>query len=238
MPVFMGKDARKATQSAIATTYTLTVKNENSQFQQFALYQTIPEVVGPNVNATSLAWMVGGAAPGTPSSPSVSTFSWEMNYAAIVGYLQNLSTPGDNQSFLTSSSASVGINSSNSLGVTYDGTFPTGAPAFPSNPTSGTAGEIIVISDTTIPTAAVQASEQVALNVGIAIGGNSALSVQLEPNLTYQFTPNPTYYILSGTYVQGQVINMSQTTAAYKVVFDGVTNLTIIFNDENQFAPA
>jgi hypothetical protein len=92
-----------------------------------------------------------------------------------------------------------------------------------------------VQSDTTIPTAIVQASQSVSVNVGIAMNAKPTIAVQALPNLLYQFTPKPTYYIIAGSYVQGQVIDTATSSNAYQVVFQGVTDRTVVFTEQNQF---
>ncbi|SDT91604.1 hypothetical protein [Stappia sp. ES.058] len=221
-----------------AQAYSLTVLNENSQLQQFAMFQTIPNIVGPSSDPLSLAWMLGTAAPGSPSNPSQSSFSWQIDYSANTGYVQDIGTTTDPRRFTTASNIGVAIDSDNMLDVTYLGTFPNGAPAFPSNPSSGTTGEIQVQADGKIPTHAETQSQNMTINVGIGMNNKPTVVVELLPNLLYQFTPKPTYYIISGSFVEGQVIDTAISSAAYKVVFDGVTTKTLKFTANNQFEPA
>lgn len=236
MTILMGKSLIEAREKVLAgQPYTLTVLNQNSKFQQFALFQTIPDIVGPSVNPVSLAWMLGGAAPGSISNPSQSQFYWEINYQANTGYIQDQGTVTNPRRFATATNANVMINTQNALGVTYLGTFPYGAPAFPSNPTDGKAGLISVQSDDKIPTALQQQSQALSVNVGIAMNNRPTVAVQLLPNLLYQFTPKPTYYILAGSFVQGQVIDTATSSAAFEVKYQGVTDRTIVFTEQNQF---
>lgn len=221
---------------AAAQRYTLTVRNENSQFQQFALYQTLPNIVGASTDPISLAWALGGAAGGTPSKPSLSQFIWQIDYSANAGYIRDIGTTTDPRTFLTSSQASVQVDSQNALDVTYQGPFPNGAPAFPNAPKNAVKGVIQIQSDDLIPTSVKQASQSLSLNVGIAMNGKPTVAVQLLPNLLYQFTPKPRYYILAGSFVQGQVIDTATSTQAFEVAFEGVTDRTVVFNENNQFS--
>ncbi|BCH60083.1 hypothetical protein GOZ78_11045 [Agrobacterium vitis] len=239
MTIWMGRNAIESQAKVEAgQPYSLKILNENTKFQQFALYQTIPKVIGSSFDPISLAWMVGGAAGGAPDNPSQSQFSWTIDYAATAGYIQDLGTTTQPRSFQTASQVGVLINSANTVGVTYQGQFPYGAPGFPNEPVNGTQGVIVIKSDNSFPTVAVQRSEKVSVNVGLAMAGKSAIAVQLEPNLTYQFTPKPTYYIIAGSFVQGQVIDTAISSAAYEVKFQGVTNMTVRFTQQNQFEPA
>ncbi len=102
MTIYMGQNAIKAfSAKASGQPYSLTVLNENSKWQQFALFQTIPQVIGPSVDPLSLAWMVGGAAAGSPDQPSTSSFNWTIDYSLTVGYIQQLGSQGSPRSFQT-----------------------------------------------------------------------------------------------------------------------------------------
>lgn len=239
MTVFMGNaliDSRDELLGGQA--YTLTVLNENSKFQQFALFQTIPDVIGPSTNPVSLAWMLGSAAAGSTKNPSRSQFYWQINYSVTAGYIQELGSTLDPRRFTTSTNTDVMIEKQNTVAVTYQGTFPNGAPAFPTNPTNGKGGLIITQSDDKIPTALQQGSVRMSLNVGIAMNNKPTIAVQLEPNLTYQFTPKPKYYILAGAFVEGQVIDTATSSQAYEVQYLGVTDMQVRFTNENQFVAA
>lgn len=236
MKMLMGSPRVSAKLEADAgQAYSLTVLNENSKFQQFAMFQTIPNIIGPSTNPLSLAWMIGATAPGKPGNPSQSQFQWQINYSATTGYIQELGTTLDPRRFSTASNVDVQINSQNSLAATYLGSFPNGAPAFPADPTDGTKGLILVQADGTIPTTAQQSSVKLSVNVGIAMDGKPTVAVQLLPNLLYQFTPKPTYFILAGSFVAGQVIDTATSSGAYEVKYQGVTDQTIIFTEQNQF---
>jgi rhizosphere induced protein len=239
MTILMGKSLVAVAESAAASQqYTLTVLNQNSRFQQFALFQTIPDIIGPSTNPISLAWMIGSAAPGSITNPSRSKFVWFIDYSATTGYIQELGTTLRPRTFNTATDAAVMVDGPNTLDATYVGTFPNGAPYFPTDPKVGPKGLIIVKSDATIPTAVQQASLQTSINVGIAMNGRPTVAVQLLPNLTYQFTPRPSYFILAGSYVQGQVIDTATSTQAYPVVYSGVTDSTVVFTEWNQFQPS
>jgi hypothetical protein len=241
MTIFIGQESIKAFKLAGALAgqpYSLTVLNENAKWQQFALFQTIPQIIGPSIDPTSLAWMVGGAAAGSPDNPSQSAFNWTIDYSVTVGYIQQQGSTTSPRSFQTASSVGVMIDTQNTVPVTYQGPFPYGAPGFPAGPTDGVKGLIVAKADNNIPTVAVQASKSVYLNVGIAMAGKPTVAVQLEPNITYQFTPKPRYYILAGSFLQGQVIDTATSSAAYELVFAGVTDMSVRFTQQNQFVAA
>jgi hypothetical protein len=239
MTLLMGQALISAQLAApMGQPYSLTVLNENAKFQQFALFQTIPDIIGPSIDPVSLAWMIGGAASGSPDNPSTSQFKWTIDYAVTAGYIQNLGTTLNPRSFQTASKVDVLINDHNAVNVTYQGPFPNGAPGFPTNPTSGTPGLILAQADNTIPSTVQQASLQMSVNVGIAMAGRAAVAVQLEPNLLYQFTPKPKYYIIAGSFIQGQVIDTAISSSAFEVAFAGVTDIQVRFTQQNQFVEA
>jgi len=239
MPFWMGTNAPALMDvRAAAQPYDLTVLNENSKFQQFAVYQTIPNIVGASTNPLSLAWMLGAAASGKPSNPSKSRFDWTIDYTAYTGYVQDIGSTTDPRRFTTSSNLSVMIEQQNKLDVTYQGSFPYGVPAFPTDPTNGKSGLVQVQADGEIPTHAETRSRNMTINVGIGMNNKPTVVVELLPNILYQFTPKPTYYIIAGSFVEGQVIDTATSTAAYEVRYDGVTSRTIRFTEENQFQPA
>lgn len=239
MTIWMGKTLIEGQDKlALGQPYSLTILNENAKFQQFALFQTIPTIIGPSFDPVSLAWMIGGAASGSPENPSQSQFRWTIDYSVTAGYIQELGTTLSPRSFNTASSVNVLIQNNNCVAVTYQGSFPNGAPAFPTNPTTDKPGLIVAVSDGKLPTVAQQASVKMSVNVGIAMAGKPAVAVQLEPNLTYQFTPKPRYYVLAGSFIQGQVIDTAISSAAYEVVFSGVTDAVVRFTQQNQFTQA
>ncbi len=236
MTVLMGRRlALTMDQAEAGQPYSLKVLNENSGFQQFALFQTIPGIVGPSTDPVSLAWMIGNAAAGSPDNPSQSNFSWQITYSAVTGYIQEVGTPTNPRQFSTASNSGVQVDSYNQLAVTYSGSFPNGAPSFPTDPISGTKGVIVVKADGLIPTATQQGSEQMTINIGIAMNNKPTVAVQLVPNLTYTFTPKPTYYIIAGAFVEGAVIDTATSTDAFEIKFQGVTKRTVRFTDQNQF---
>lgn len=215
--------------------YALTVLNQNASFQQLALFQTIPDIAGPSTDPLWLAWMVGGAAPGSVHNPSRATFVWETTYHVAVGYIQDLGSWGNPRSFMPAATAEVMVDSRNALKAAYLGSFPRGAPTFPDQPTDGTAGLISVQSDSSIPSSMEQKKAGFGLYAGMTMSGRPTAMAQLEPNRLYQFTPRPSYYISAGSFRQGQVIDKEVWAAAFEVQFSGVTDRTIIFTQAGAF---
>lgn len=220
--------------------YTLTVRNMNSKLQQFALFQTIPNIPGPSKSPLSLAWMLGTAAGSRDSkNNSYAEFFWQIDYAVTTGYVHELGSTLNPRRFSAASDIAANVDTQNRLEITYMGSFPNGVPAFPKAPEKGESGLITVGADDTIPTAVQQSSVETSLNVGISMDGKPTVVMQLLPNETYRFTPHPTYYIISGAFIQGQVIDTAISTSAFQVEYrEGVTNRTVIFTEKNQFEDA
>jgi rhizosphere induced protein len=224
-----------ATPPALATGYSLNINNQNSLLQTFVLYQTLPVTSSPSLDPIPLAWLVGSAAPGTASNPSQSTFSWEIDYAVATGYLQQEGTQSNPRKFQTVKMQPVSVNSQNTVAVTYNGLFPNGAPTFNGNPGSGTQGVIQASADDLIPSNAQALSEEMNFALGIAMNKKPAVTVQLLPNVVYEFTPHPSYFIMAAKYQPGEVIDVEENTIPYEVVFDGVTTKTLNFTEQNTF---
>jgi len=75
----------------MSTQYTLTVTNNSSAFEQFAIYQSAPNL--GNANDLSLAWLVDSADPGAalsfdwsiPSGPDTNQFASHPQYWVASG---------------------------------------------------------------------------------------------------------------------------------------------------------
>ena len=226
------------TPAALGTQYSLSVNNQNSLMQTFVLFQKMPVTSKPSTDPISLAWIVGSAAGGSASNPSKSKFTWFIDYSINAGYLQEEGTLDSPRKFQTTTQIPVKVDDTNLVSVSYDGTFPNGAPYFNGAPGNTTSGIIAANSDDKVPTNAAASSIQMDLALGIAMNRKPAVSVQLLPNIDYTFTPHPEYYIMAAKYSEGDVIDVEETTHAYQVVFDGVTDLTLNFTEENLFQPA
>ena len=64
---------------------------------------------------------------------------------------------------------------------------------------------------------------------------------QAEPNVTYTITPNPTYYIGTGSFKQGTIVDVSTIGAVSKIDFQKapspiMTVATIILNSEGKYS--
>ncbi|TDQ66557.1 hypothetical protein ATL17_0555 [Maritalea mobilis] len=224
--------------TSLGTQYTLNVNNQNSLLQTFVLFQKMPVTSKPSTDPISLAWIVGSAAGGSASNPSKSRFTWFIDYSINAGYLQQEGSSASPRKFQTATQIPVKVDDTNLVNVSYDGTFPNGAPYFDGVPGNTTSGIIAANSDDKIPTNAAASSAQMDLALGIAMNRKPAVSVQLLPNIDYVFTPHPEYYIMSAKYSEGDVIDIEETSHAYKVEFDGVTDITLNFTEQNLFQQA
>lgn len=225
---------------ALGTKYALTVQSQNSKVSHFALFQTLPTLVGTSKDALSLAWMVGTSAPGSINNAATSTFEWTIDYSVVAGYIQNQGTPEHPRRFSTQCHKDVMLESHNMLQVVAspDADDAPGVPYFPAEATDGDKGEVQIHSDGSIPTDDEQKSTNRTLTLGLAMDTRVAVAVELVPNILHQFTPHPTYYIVAGSFIQGQVVDTAMTTMAFPVQFGGVTKKTIIFDEKNGWSNA
>lgn len=224
-----------ATPPNLSTNYFLNINNQNSLLQTFVLYQTLPTLASPSLNPISLAWMVGTAASGTASNPSVSAFDWNINYQMATGYIRQEGDADSPRKFQTVKMQQVSVNTQNVCDVTYEGSFPNGAPTFDGKPSSGARGVIVARADDRVPSNAMGMSENMDISLGLAMNHKPAISVQLLPNMEYSFTPHPNYFIMAAKYEPGQIIDLAENTIPFEVVFDGVTTKTLNFTEENTF---
>ncbi len=183
--------------SNTGTNYTLIFQNNSSNTWTAAVYQQAPNP--GNQDVMSLAWFAEEAAPTTNL-----TFSWQVDYSFVWSETGTL-IPG----VLFAASQNWPANPS---GTNNQVTLTDGPPFTFTNQTSGPqSGNLYIQQDNTIPanTAA----------VGVAMSGAGTYVVQAEPNILTTFTPTPNYWITFGSYIQGQVMSIQETTNSAQVVF-------------------
>ncbi|OPC78667.1 hypothetical protein B4N89_31350 [Embleya scabrispora] len=57
------------------------------------------------------------------------------------------------------------------------------------------------------------------------------------PNLKHTFILHPTYYVAAGTFVKGQMADVSTVTSYYKIEYtDGVNDIIVTLDNENQWS--
>jgi len=196
----------------MSTKYTLTVQNDSTQSGDFCIFQQAPDTNVANI--TTLAWLSKAANPTTNL-----VFQWDLQYNFIWSNSTNLK-PGD--TVVTSQSWDCDVNTSNR--IVFD--FVNNAYNF-SNQTQGDyAGNLYIDEGQSVrPNQA---------SVGIGMSGSGTFLVPSQPNMQVMFTPKPTYWLVFGTFKQGDVVDIGQVTKnAKKIVFNGVTDLAVTFKSTN-----
>lgn len=197
-------------------TYTLTVVNNSSNPFNFAVFQKDPNIGVSNV--FSLAWFTKYCYPKTTAK-----FKWTIDYNFVWSETGVL-VPG--VVFDATQTPAAGLETNNQIGLDYD---PANSAYFFNPPTPITqppTGILRIKESANVPLK--QAS------VGIGMSNSGTFVVQAQPNLTLNFTPHPQYYVLAGTFTQGQVLDISETTNAPEVAFPaGVYQMTATLNQDN-----
>lgn len=74
--------------------------------------------------------------------------------------------------------------------------------------------------------------------VGIGMSGAGSFVVESQPNLKLIFHPKPTYYLVFGDFIQGEVVDITELSNTYKVVFDGTTEKSVKLTANNTWVGA
>ncbi len=205
-----------ATTSVLANTYSLEVINNSSNAASIAVFQTDPNVGVRDVQ--SLAWFAEYAYPGTGVE-----FKWGIDYGFVWDKTGEL-IPGvvfDANQFVPAD-----LEDSNEITLSYDSENHAYHFASQRRSDSDMSGSLVITEDETIPLK--EAS------VGVAMSGRGTFVVQAQPNMNLTFSPHPTYWVTFGNYVEGQVMDVTQSTNKAKVEFPpNVLSMKAILNQDN-----
>jgi hypothetical protein len=197
--------------------YTLVFVNHSSRTADVCVFQQDPLLLSVG-SLETVAWLVQPANPTT-----VVTFQWTADYDFV------WSAPGKLAPGVQVSSAQVWpADLSTKNQVTFTKTD--GAYTFQNQTQGLTAGRLIISEISTIP------AQQAAVGIGAA--GAATFVVQAQPNLSLTFTPSatPQYWITFGSYLAGQVLDVTGIPANEKiqVVFPfNVYSMTATLNADN-----
>ncbi|MGZ4954893.1 MAG: hypothetical protein ACXV8Q_07250 [Methylobacter sp.] len=206
----------KSTAELAGVTYTLTVVNNSSNPFNFAVFQKDPNIGVSNV--FSLAWFTKYCYPGTTAK-----FKWTIDYNFVWCETGEL-IPG--VIFDATQTPAAGLESNNQISLDYDSI---NSAYFFNPPTPSTQPPLGILRIQETPNVPLKQA-----SVGIGMSNAGTFVVQAEPNLTLNFTPHPKYYVLAGTFTQGQVLDTSETTKAPEVAFPaGVYQMTATLNQDN-----
>ncbi|MDR1650297.1 MAG: hypothetical protein LBR87_00755 [Synergistaceae bacterium] len=212
--------------------YTLTLKNQSSQFQKFTIFQTFHDPSESSVKPLPLAWIVGAAAPAGKNASSSSEFAWRTtcNVAIINSYHMG-------NELLSTNSVEMPVDKSgeNGFAVTYFGDFPFGAPSFVGSIMDGEKGFLLIQSDRKVPSPERQYDENCYLKIGFSMAGKQVSVADLHPDVLYRFSLDPVYRIVTGEFYPGQIIGDDPYEKSYAVKFGDEFKKTIILKGDNSF---
>ncbi|HXO30201.1 MAG TPA: hypothetical protein VOA80_22835 [Thermoanaerobaculia bacterium] len=198
----------------MADTYTLTFVNHSTNQGDVCLYQADPGLGVPG--AVSTAWMVKPSFPGTET-----VFHWQTQYEFVWGEPGNLK-PG--ATFVAMNRHGAEVGSSNLIAFDKrDGSY----GFFDQGPGPDASRLVVQVRGGVSP-------GQVA--VGIGMSGMAIYAVQAMPNMTYTFSPHPTYWIAFGGFAPGEVLDTQKIHLPAQVSFPaGIFAMTAELTPDNSW---
>ena len=74
-------------------------------------------------------------------------------------------------------------------------------------------------------------------HVGVGMSGSGTFLVPSQPNMKLMFRPKPTYYLVFGNFVQGQVMDITALTNVYKLEYGGsINSISVSLNKDNMWS--
>lgn len=195
------------------TTYSLTVQNQSTSFENFAVYQNDPDLSIQDV--MSLAWFSKGAHPNT-----VARFTWNTDYSFM---WSETGTLIKGVQFVAAEEVPCDPSDVHNNAVALD--YEQSAFLFANGPLGITPrlGNLYINNLSTVPVD--EAS------VALAVSGNPAYAVNAEPNRLDVWTPHPNYWITAGTFQAGVALDAEEvsSTAAQVTYAPGVYDMTAVY---------
>lgn len=196
-------------------TYTLTFVNHSTNQGDVCLYQADPGLGVPG--AVSTAWMVKPSFPGTET-----VFHWQAQYEFVWGEPGNLK-PG--ATFVAVQRHSAEVGSSNQIAFDKRG----GSYGFSDQGPSPDPSRLIVQVRGGVPPGEVA--------VGIGMSGMAIYAAQAIPNMSYAFSPHPTYWTAFGAFAPGEVLDTLKVHQPAQVLFPpGVFAMTAELTTDNAWS--
>ena len=199
--------------------YYLKVVNKSKQSWTFCVYQTGPHILSENV--LSLAWLVS---PYKIGVNSFQNFFWNPDYE-FVWYDSGTLKPGVH--FLAGGSQKCNPSTENHTEFTVS---EGGEPGL-SKPT--------LLRDQK-GTLSIHTGEHVPFDkfaVGIGMSGNGAFVQQAQPNLTYKFTPPPSYWVGASNHIKVEtVLDIRNIATTAEVKFPHkIYSLVVTLDKDNEW---
>lgn len=189
--------------------YNIVFKNHSHQQGTACIFQTDPN----QASSSSLVWLSKYTFPTTTVH-----FQWTTQYGMAWAETGRLH-PGI---VVTASQYwNTNLETNNEVNLNYQhGAFTFQAPRPAPQP-----GSLIIKSLANVPPNRA--------SVGIGMAGSPFLMVQAQPNIATIFTPSHEYWIVFGTYTQGEVVGVETFNQAVQVQFPANTySMTAILNPD------
>lgn len=188
--------------------YTLNVKNDSGEAWDFCVYQTNPEQdnnvselhVSVAKNIYSLAWFSKAANPQTHLQ-----FDWYTNFFLTwsdTGVLK----PGIKFEASEMKPVTLGDTTENSTLLTIKNDAYTFADTY-----QAPVDRFTIEVDSVVP------NNRVAIGVGM--NGKAALATNALTGISFDFIPHISYWIVAGSFKEGEVIDLNAHSNAYKIVY-------------------
>lgn len=199
----------------MSTKYSLNVTNNSTQFRDLCVFQKPVDLGVPD--AVTLAWLAAPAHPGTTV-----TFEWTLDYNFVWSQTGTLK-PG--VTFHAQQTVPADPYDTRTNQILFD--YQEGAFKFDEGAALGTPrrGSLYVRELDSIPIGKA--------GVGIGMSNSGVFAVEAQPNMNLVFSPHPSYWVTSGRYEQGQVIDIEQISDDAEVTFDGTTSMKAVLNSDN-----
>lgn len=197
----------------MGTKYQLSVKNDSFNSGSICVYQTIPD---QDRNLFSLAWFSKACHPGTTV-----TFGWTIDYSFCWSQ-SGILKPGVVFNATEKKAADPSDPSNNATGFSKQ----EGAYLFTPAKTHPSDGCLGIYLDNTI------AHGEAA--VGVGMGGQAAFAATASPNYSMTFSPHPQYWVVFGTFQEGEVMDLNRCTGTCNVKFPtNVYKKELTLRDDN-----
>jgi len=212
----------------MANTYQITIKNRSGSSQQYFLFSSPPKInASPSPNVFTNVYQT---APTVPSGNGTARFTITSQFYAICG--TNPTPLGAPVQISTSDFETVTLGTDTNPGTTTVVNVSEDAPAFDTNPIvarSSDGGYLVVTQhDFTFP-------NQNNIFVGLGADGSSGsgdvvpLAIfPAHPGQSYNIFPVVTYYIGTGMYVPGEIIDVQDVGTIQLLDFTGTNPKRVI----------
>ncbi|TDV56291.1 hypothetical protein [Actinophytocola oryzae] len=199
----------------MSTNYSLAVTNNSSQLQDIVVFQKAPDRGRHNV--LSLAWLTKRAHSG-----ATVTFNWSEDYNFVWSESGPL-RPGVTFKAQQAVPADPDRPVNNQIQFGY----PSEAYTFVDGPAvrHPRPGSIYIRTLSDVPNGGAW--------VGIGMSGAGTFVVPATPNMVYDFTPHPEYWVAAGTFTAGEVMDIEEITNAHKVTYESTLTHSLVLHADN-----